>query len=163
MLSLPYQPLARIKFSLSAANVHVVTLGKEMAGIIHPCKIYGAMAVGRPVLLIGPRPSHAADLIDRHQIGWQVDHGDIDGAVELLRRISSLPPASLAEMGQRARAAVRENYGKRALCEAFCDVVESAIAPAALADAASTGLIAERPGAARAAVARSHVDAAASD
>lgn len=45
ILSLPYQPLEEIKFSLSAADVHVVSMGDDMVGIVHPCKVYGAMTV----------------------------------------------------------------------------------------------------------------------
>jgi glycosyltransferase involved in cell wall biosynthesis len=129
ILSLPYQPLERLHFSLSAADVHVVTLGEDMVGIIHPCKIYGAMAVGRPVLLIGPRPSHAADIIERHEIGWRIDHGDVEGLAALLGRISALPPAELAAMGQRAREAVIQHYSKARLCSDFCDIVERGIKP----------------------------------
>jgi glycosyltransferase involved in cell wall biosynthesis len=129
--SLPYQPLDQIKFSLSAADLHVVTLGEHMPGIVHPCKIYGAMAVGRPILLIGPRPSHAADLIDRYQIGWQVDQGDISGTITAIRHASSLPSAARAEVGERARAAVRDRYSKARLRDAFCDVIERHAAPKA--------------------------------
>ncbi len=52
--SLPYQPLDALKYSLSAADLHVVTMGNGLVGISHPCKVYGAMAVARAVLLIGP-------------------------------------------------------------------------------------------------------------
>ncbi len=128
IVSLPYQPLERIKYSLSAADLHVVTLGDDMAGIIHPCKIYGAMAIGRPVLFFGPRPSHAADLIDRHDIGWHVEHGDVDGAVAALNEIAARTPAERVAIGQRARQAVAEHYGKQALCAAFCDAVERSLA-----------------------------------
>jgi glycosyltransferase involved in cell wall biosynthesis len=124
ILSLPYQPLERLGDSLSAADVHAVTLGNEMVGIIHPCKIYGAMAVGRPILFVGPRPSHAADLVDRHQIGWQVEQGDVAGAVAALRAAAALAPAERAAIGQRASVAVSERYSRRVLCDAFCDVVE---------------------------------------
>jgi glycosyltransferase involved in cell wall biosynthesis len=130
MISLPYQPLDQIKYSLSAADLHVVTLGEKVVGINHPCKIYGAMAVGRPILLIGPRPSHAADLIERHKIGWQIEHGDVSGVVEALRRILSLSASERVEMGQRARAAIRDGLSKDRLCTAFCDVVERALQPA---------------------------------
>ena len=50
--TLPYQPLDQIKYSLSAADVHLVAMGSEMVGIVHPCKVYGAMAVARPILLL---------------------------------------------------------------------------------------------------------------
>jgi glycosyltransferase involved in cell wall biosynthesis len=129
ILSLPYQPLERLHFSLSAAGVHVVTLGNNMVGIIHPCKIYGAMAVGRPVLLIGPRPSHAADIIERHGIGWRIDHGDADGAVALIQQIAAMPASELAAMGARAQQAIDEHYRKGQLCAALCDVIERGMAP----------------------------------
>jgi glycosyltransferase involved in cell wall biosynthesis len=129
MLSLPYQPLERLHFSLSAADVHVVTLGEKMVGIIHPCKIYGAMAVGRPVLLVGPRPSHAADLIERHEIGWRAGHGDVEGLASALRQIANMPRAELAAMGERARAAVLQHYSKARLCAEFCDIIERGMAP----------------------------------
>jgi glycosyltransferase involved in cell wall biosynthesis len=126
IVSLPYQPLAQIKVSLSAADVHVVTLGNHMAGIIHPCKIYGAMAIGRPVLVIGPRPSHASDLVERHQVGWRVDQGDVPGAIAALRSMVEMPSADLQAMGERGRHAVREHYSKDRLCAALCDIVERA-------------------------------------
>jgi glycosyltransferase involved in cell wall biosynthesis len=130
ILSLPYQPLERIKFSLSTADLHVVTLGNEMVGIIHPSKIYGAMGAGRPVLLIGPQPSHASDLIERHGIGWQVEQGDVNSTVATLRQISSSSSTELAEMGKRARAAIEGELSKERLCAAFCDVVEESMQPA---------------------------------
>jgi glycosyltransferase involved in cell wall biosynthesis len=125
--SVPYQPLAHLQQSLSAADLHVVTLGEAMVGIIHPCKIYGAMAVGRPVLLVGPRPSHAADLIDEHAIGWQVDHGDEPGLIDRLREVVKLPRAELAAMGARAQQVVRRRFDKELLCGAMCDVLESTV------------------------------------
>ena len=70
---LPYQPLEELRYSLSAADVHVVSLGEKMVGIIHPCKVYGAMAVGRPVLYFGPRPSHISDLLDTAPFGMRVE------------------------------------------------------------------------------------------
>jgi glycosyltransferase involved in cell wall biosynthesis len=114
---------------LSAADLHVVTLGSNMVGIIHPCKIYGAMAVGRPVLFVGPTPSHAADLLERHRLGWRVDHGDVNAATAVLRQIAWLSRAELATMGERARAAVQQHYSKARLCAAFCDVVERSLRP----------------------------------
>jgi glycosyltransferase involved in cell wall biosynthesis len=129
MLSLPYQPLERLHCSLSAADVHVVTLGENMVGIIHPCKIYGAMAVGRPVLLIGPRPSHASDLIERHEIGWRADHGDAEGLASVLRQIANMPRTELAAMGERAREAVVQHYSKARLCAEFCDIIERGMVP----------------------------------
>lgn len=121
--SLPYQPLSEIKWSLSAADVHLVTMGNEVVGIIHPCKVYGAMAVSRPVLLCGPTPSHVADLIDQHGIGWKVAHGDVDGAVATIRQILATSAEQRREMGRRAAAAIASSLGRIELRRRFCDVV----------------------------------------
>lgn len=124
MLSLPYQPMSDLKFSLSAADVHVVSLGADMVGIIHPCKVYGSMAVGRPILFLGPRPSHVSDLIDQHQIGWHVEHGDVDGAIAAIRAMKATHASSLAEQGGRAQTALRSSLSQEILVERLCDRVE---------------------------------------
>ena len=124
MVSLPYQPLERIKFSLSAADVHVVSLVAESVGITHPCKVYGAMALSRPILYLGPAPSHISELLDQDDIGWQVAHGDVDTTVELLEKMVSQPTESLRAMGARARALIDQQITKQKLCGEFCDIVE---------------------------------------
>jgi glycosyltransferase involved in cell wall biosynthesis len=128
VLCLPYQPLEDLQFSLPAADVHVVSLGAQMAGIVHPCKIYGAMAVGRPILFLGPRPSHVSDILDAHPIGWQVNHGDTAGAVETIRRIRALSPEKLIEMGSEAKEVLQRELSQAILCGRFCDRLEVALA-----------------------------------
>ena len=127
VVSLPYQPLDALRFSLSAADVHVVSLGEEMVGIIHPCKVYGSMAVGRPVLYFGPRPSHVSDLLDKHDFGWHVEHGDVEGAVRTIREIRDTPPERLAEMGRVAQRVLHESLSQELLCGRMVDGVERAI------------------------------------
>ncbi|MDQ3441021.1 MAG: glycosyltransferase family 4 protein [Planctomycetota bacterium] len=127
VMSLPYQPLSELKHSLGAADVHVVSLGQEMVGIIHPCKIYGAMAAARPVLFLGPKPSHISDLMETHRLGWHVSHGDVSGAVAALREMSEMGRDELVAMGHRARAALQRDMGQQRLCRAMCDRVEGTI------------------------------------
>lgn len=130
VLSLPYQPIEALRHSLSAADVHVVSLGDEMVGIIHPCKIYGAMAVGRPILYLGPRPSHVTDLLDAHGIGWSVAHGDTAACERTIREILQTPTPRLRQMGATARTVLSQSLTQRKLCGEFCDALESAFWPA---------------------------------
>ena len=125
VISLPYQPLADLGNSLSAADLHVVSLGDPMVGIIHPCKIYGAMTVQRPILYLGPRPSHISDLLDRHGIGWQISHGDVAGAVRAIHAARSAPREQLEQMGRIARQVLEQNLSQRALCGRLCDALEA--------------------------------------
>jgi colanic acid biosynthesis glycosyl transferase WcaI len=127
VLCLPYQPLENLKYSLTAADVHVVSLGQEMAGIVHPCKIYGAMAAGIPVLFLGPSPSHIADLLEKYTIGWRIAHRDVDGAIATIRQILATDPKTRSDMGRAAYDVLQKDLSQSLLCGRFCDELESAL------------------------------------
>ena len=123
--SLPYQPMEHLRYSLSAADVHMVTMEEEVVGIVHPCKIYGAMAVGRPVLLLGPSPCHASDVLEEDGVGWRIPTDDADAMVEAVGKILATDRDELAEMGARAKRLIDRKYSKRELCGKFCDLIEA--------------------------------------
>jgi glycosyltransferase involved in cell wall biosynthesis len=127
ILSLPYQPLSTIGASLSAADVHIVTMGNHMVGIIHPCKVYGAMAVSRPVLFLGPRRSHVGDLLDKTDFAVHVAHGDVDGAVRAIKDLRDRGPDARAAMGRRAVEFHDQTMSRTALRAEFCDEVEECL------------------------------------
>jgi len=127
VISLPYQPLERLGQSLGCADVHIVSLGDNMVGIIHPCKIYGAMAVGRPILFLGPQPSHVSDILEENPIGWRVVHGDVDGMVAAIHSAMATAPDHRAAMGQLASRILHERLSQSVLCNKFCDHLESAL------------------------------------
>jgi glycosyltransferase involved in cell wall biosynthesis len=122
---LPYQPLATLGQSLSAADVHVVALGDNMAGIVHPCKIYGAMSVGRPILYLGPEPSHVSDLLAAHAIGRRIAHGDVTAAVTAIRDFQSAGSAKLSEMGDLAQQALKRQLSQKLLRDRLCARLEA--------------------------------------
>jgi colanic acid biosynthesis glycosyl transferase WcaI len=123
-ISLPYQPLSELRYSLSSANVHVVALGEKMVGIIHPCKVYGAMAIGRPILYFGPASSHIADLLNQHEFGLHVSHGDVTNAVAAINYLRSADPAELERVGKIGQTVLRENLSQQILSARFCDGLE---------------------------------------
>jgi glycosyltransferase involved in cell wall biosynthesis len=128
--SLPYQPLDQIKYSLSAADVHLVSVGDSVVGVVHPCKVYGAMAVARPILLLGPDPCHVSDIVRDNDIGWQITHGDVEGAVKTIERILATETSTIERMGARAKSLVDSTYSKELLCGKLCDVIERGVSPA---------------------------------
>jgi hypothetical protein len=85
------------------------------------------MACARPVLLLGPRESHAGEIIEAYNVGWRVDHGDVGQLVSLVRTLALNGRGELREMGRRARSAIKGGLSKDWLCRSFCDVVERAM------------------------------------
>ena len=85
VLCLPYQPIEKLSGSLSAADLHVVVMGDQYVGIVHPCKIYNVLAVEKPFLYIGPNESHVIDII-RQSSAYVSSHGDVEGVVANILR-----------------------------------------------------------------------------
>jgi hypothetical protein len=119
--SLPAVPLEDLADALCAADLHAVTMGDDMVGIVHPCKVYTAMAVGRPILFFGPERSHVGELIAEHQAGWSVRHGDTAAAVEAIRMAAASSPEQLGDMGRRAAEAISSSLSADRLRSDFCD------------------------------------------
>lgn len=123
IVSLPYQPIDRLAETLRAADVHVVSIGERMVGIVHPCKIYSAMAVGKPILFFGPERCHAADILQDETVGWTVRHGDVAGAVAAVREAASLDEVARTSLGSRAAEIVACDFSREALIDRFVGLV----------------------------------------
>lgn len=112
---LPYQPLKELSSSLSAADLHVVVMGDDFVGIVHPCKVYNIMSIGAQTLYIGPTPSHVTDIAAQRQGRFFITtHGDVDGVVKAIREARQ----------QRERQPV-VSFGKHTLLPQLIDVIET--------------------------------------
>jgi colanic acid biosynthesis glycosyl transferase WcaI len=114
----PYQPRERLADSLSAADVHLVSLRPEMEGLIVPSKIYGILAAGRPAVFIGDPDGEVARLIRRLDCGVTVREGDPAALAEAVRRLAANPQLAVA-MGARARAAFERAHDLEAAVRAW--------------------------------------------
>lgn len=123
IVSLPFQPLAEIAESLAAADIHVVTMANDVVGIVHPSKIYGAMAAGRPILFFGPERSHAGDLLAGQSFGWIVSHGDVKNAIRAIQELFAQPIEARREAGDEAAALVRSEYTAQRQLEALAIII----------------------------------------
>jgi glycosyltransferase involved in cell wall biosynthesis len=107
----PYQPRERLAESISAADVHLISLRARLEGLVVPSKFYGIEAAGRPVIFIGDKDGEIARLIARHQCGRTVAEGD---GAELARAVLELAadPMSCRQLGEQARQAFTAEYDK---------------------------------------------------
>jgi colanic acid biosynthesis glycosyl transferase WcaI len=103
-----YQPLARLSESLSAADVHLVSLQPALEGLIVPSKFYGILAVERPVIFIGALDGELARLIFESRCGFVVQPGDVAGLANVLRRLDDD-----RELARRMGLAGRALYEQR--------------------------------------------------
>jgi colanic acid biosynthesis glycosyl transferase WcaI len=112
VVCIPYQPIEKLSASLSAADLHVVVMGDPFVGIIHPCKIYNILAVGKPFLYIGPPESHVTDILAKAPgMGYTHQHGDVDevvGSITSAREQRAQIPAGMVSEQFSSRKLVPE-------------------------------------------------------
>lgn len=101
IVELPYQPKEVLPQSLAAGDLHVVILGDAVNGLVHPSKIYGVMAAGRPYLFLGPEGSHIGELLTVCPGGVQADHGDPKRVAQVILEMSQRSEKDRRVMGQR--------------------------------------------------------------
>jgi glycosyltransferase involved in cell wall biosynthesis len=124
---LDYFPREKLHASLSTADVHLISMRREMTGIVVPGKLYGAMASGRPAVFVGPEHCESADTIRQPDCGVTVRLGDVDGLVEALTSLAS-DPERVERMGLRGRAAFLARHEKSTCCARWGGVIDDLVA-----------------------------------
>ena len=107
----PYQPSALLRQSLSAADVHLVSLRPGLEGLIVPSKFYGACAAGRPTIFIGSKDGEISRLIGRHKCGRVIEDSDGAGLARVVLELAS-DPVLCKQMGDHARRACETEFDK---------------------------------------------------
>jgi colanic acid biosynthesis glycosyl transferase WcaI len=107
----PYQRRSELALSLSAADVHLVSLRPELEGLIVPSKVYGIAAAGRLVVFIGANDGEIARFIVRHECGRIVAQGDGAGLAQTVLELAG-DPVACRRMGENARKAFDAEFDR---------------------------------------------------
>ena len=97
-----YQGREVLADSLSAADVHVVGLAQGLAGYVVPSRLYGVLAVGRPVIAAAEDSSETANVVRRADAGVVVRPGRPELLAREIRRAHD-GELDLQAMGERGR------------------------------------------------------------
>ena len=115
---LPYQSRHRLGESLSAADLHVVSMHESISGCLCPSKLYGILAAGRPVLAIASDSTDLAQTVLEHDIGWCCEPGDPAAIVESIATAADAAHL-LSEMGNRARLIAKDRFDRKVVMSQF--------------------------------------------
>jgi glycosyltransferase involved in cell wall biosynthesis len=106
---LPPQSRADLPAALAAADAQLVTLKPGFAQLVYPSKLAGVLAVGRPVLFVGPAGGEIARLLQAAECGVAVGPGDGQRLAETIAAWQS-DPARRAQLGRNARSAYESHF-----------------------------------------------------
>ncbi len=118
----PYVARERLGESLTAGDLHLVTLRPAAVGLLVPSKIYGILAAGRPTLYVGPPVGEVAEIVRGGQCGVCVDVGDARRLAAAVRAYRDDPGRARHE-GGRARRLFEERFTRGRGVGHFVDLV----------------------------------------
>jgi glycosyltransferase involved in cell wall biosynthesis len=118
----PYQPRERLSYSLSVADLHLVSLRPTLEGLIVPSKFYGIAAAGRPILFMGSSTGEIARLLQDHGCGYTVGIGETEQTVAIIAKLAG-DEVECRRLGHAARAALEQQYDKHAAFRAWDDTL----------------------------------------
>lgn len=107
----PFADEATLQTRLAAADLHLVSLRADWAGVVVPSKFFASLAVGRPVVYAGPAESEIARWIAQHEIGFHLTEETTDAAADRLHRLLDDRDA-LARLRESALAVYRREWSK---------------------------------------------------
>ena len=124
---LPYQKRSRLPLSLSSADIHVVGLAKGLSGYVVPSRLYGILAVGRPVIVAADDESETARLVREVGCGIVLPPSRPDLLARTIREAAD-GAFALDEMGRLGRAYVEQEADRLVAMERYRHLVRELLA-----------------------------------
>ena len=120
---LPYQLKKDLSYSLSAADISIVTMEKGIEGLAVPSKLYGILASGRAVLGLVGKNCEVAEIIKGAKCGYRIEQGDVDGLVEKIKYIYENPEI-LKIMGENSRKYFEKHFTRSQMTRKYYKILE---------------------------------------
>jgi colanic acid biosynthesis glycosyl transferase WcaI len=117
-----YQPREVLSLSLSAADVHVVGLAPGLAGYVVPSRLYGILAVSRPVIVAADAESETAQVVQQVGCGIVVPPGRPELVARAIRDAHD-GKYDLVEMGRRGREWVEREADRSVAVRRYRDLI----------------------------------------
>lgn len=108
---IPYQDKEELIYSLNAGDVHWVVNAKGIKGVSVPSKLYGVMAVGKPIIGVLEEGSEARRIIEETGCGYVVEPGHYEDIRVILDNVIA-NKEKLQQMGNKGREYLLRNLTK---------------------------------------------------
>ena len=116
---IPYQQKEDLIYSLNAADVHWVVNAEGIKGVSCPSKLYGVLAVAKPVLAVLEEGVEARDIVEKTGCGYAVSPKDYDGVECLINKFISTDKEELCKMGKKGHEFMKEHLTREISIEKY--------------------------------------------
>ena len=114
----PFADECELEKRLNAADIHLLSLRPEWAGVVVPSKFFGSLAVGKPVIYAGPELSSIAGWVKEFDVGLVLTEDNFKSVVQELLRIAQ-DPDMLSSWQKNAIQTYQHHFSKKVVMDAW--------------------------------------------
>ncbi|MCC9601245.1 glycosyltransferase family 4 protein [Stieleria sp. JC731] len=124
-----YQPREKLRESLSAADVHIVSMHEKVAGCLCPSKLYGIMSVGRPIIAVADSETDLCQTVIERDLGWCVQPGSPKLLAQAVAMAEAQANGSVEQISisleqqSRLRKIARTEFDRPVIIERFAQLL----------------------------------------
>lgn len=124
LILLPYVPKGTTPEIMALSHCSLITLNESALGIISPSKLHSSLAMGLPVVYVGPEGGNVDQAIRRFDCGASVRHGGVEQFVDFIESLRTNKEL-LSEYGRNARSAFEQAYNDRVTLPKFDEIIDA--------------------------------------
>ena len=125
---LPFATQEELEDRLNAADIHLLSLKDNWAGIVVPSKFFGSLAAGKPVLYSGAATSCIGRWIEQYDLGLLIQQENIEEIASKLVSYSR-DPQQLQNWKINAYQTYHERFSKKTILDQWDDLLEEELTP----------------------------------
>jgi len=119
----PFQPVDRLAESLSMADISLMGIFPNNDGVIMPSKLYGLLAVGKPIICVSHPASEVVDILSKSGAGIGTSVKDSKGlALAILSMLDN--PEEAQKKGERGVNYFLHNFERKKITMQWKEVLE---------------------------------------
>jgi len=112
--------------AMAAADLALITLRSDMAGVMSPSKLHSNLAMKLPVVYLGPKQSNVDEAIERFGCGVSLRESDVEGLVKFVLENKN-DAEKLRRLKETARGAFEAAYCDEKTLPLFEGVLERVV------------------------------------
>jgi glycosyltransferase involved in cell wall biosynthesis len=123
---LPFASAEELADRLNAADIHLISLRENWAGIVVPSKFFGSLAAGKPVIYSGSEESCIGQWIRENDVGLLLDRDNTEAIAADLKRYAD-NPRDLTTWKRNAYQTYHDRFSKDKTVRRWYELLESEI------------------------------------
>ena len=120
---LPYQPKEILPYSLTCADLGLVSIADGLEGVIAPSKLYGMMAAGVPIAAICEPHSYLRSLVNGIGFGACFNNNDAENLANFIFQLARNPEKA-KNMGSVGRQYLLDNFTPQITACQYAEVIK---------------------------------------